>query len=642
MLPLLTAPFAGLAAVAREHLGPAFTASDCEQPADASANPAPASAPVLTPSARLLLALRTGDSAVLAAPVDWSAITAVHRQHPLPTRALETLAQREDCPAELLTDLHRAEPRSLPDTSRLPFDALDTRHSQQLYGSELRPQTIRRGLRRGWFPVERVLHETGTALEVLTAIGYEDAPEPHMAAALAELVAPLGADPAAWIHLYTQAPRFRGPCTALVADAVGRARSHPDPVWPHRTQAEMPGRPPEGARAALTVLLSAAVDDAAIALVPRLDPRAVQDLLRYARLGTKARDALLTVYPDAAVWWAASAPAGADRDFLLDLDDPEVNALLFQYGRLPVAERRRILAGRPRCADRHGEVPVADRVVDMVLSGYELSDVRTRLLDCVYSGDATLVRVLLGRAKVYTEVARLRLLVRLWERQGPAAVEALLDETEFPRRRSAKHPLPPRTLTTAREALARPDGLAHLRGRLADALTPNAVAAYLIGKGGAAVGERMQRVTEEVGPIPWDAIARRHAHKPLDTATLEVLAEHDECPTELLRALIHRSIDDLPWRLRGTVRDRLDAAELMAEARPVRAALPLMADAEVRPLIAARLGDSVESWAVAARLLPDFPGSLTELLDTAASITAAPSVDESRATAAAALPLPNS
>ncbi|MGW1997899.1 hypothetical protein [Embleya sp. NPDC001921] len=635
-LPLLTAPFARLAAVAHEHLGPAFTASD-----DAPASPAPASASIPTPTAaELLLALRTGDSGASAAQVDWSAITAAHRRHPLPAHALATLAQHRDCPAELLTDHYRADPRSLPDTSPLPLDALDIRHPQR-YGADLRSQTIRRGLRRGWFPIERLLHETGPALEVLTAIGCEDVPEPHIVAALAELVTPLGADPAAWIHLYTRLPRFRGPCTALVADAVGRVRTDPPPAWPRQTRAEIPGRPPEGARAALTVLLSAAGEDATIPLVPHLDPRAVQDLLRYARLGTKARDALLAAHEDAAVWWAAAAPTGADRDLLLDLDEPEINALLFQYGSLPAAERRRILAGRPRSADRHNEIPVADRLVDTVLSGYELVDVRERLLDCVYSGDATLVRILLGRAKVYTEVARLRLLARLWERQGPTAVEALLDETDFPRRRSAKHPLPPQTLDTAREALARPDGLAYLQDKLADALTPEAVAGYLIGKGGAAVGDRIERVTEEIGPIPWAAVARRHTDKPLDPAALEALAEHDDCPTELLRALIHRSIDDLPWRLRGTLRDRLDAAELAAEARPARAALPLVPAEDVRPLITAPLGDSVESWAVAARLLPDFPGSLTELVHTAAAITASPGINERPATAADALPTPN-
>lgn len=636
-LPVLTAPFAGLAAVAGEHLGPALSASG-----DAPARPAQASASIPAPTAaELVLALRTGDSGVLAAPVDWSAITAAHRRHPLPARALVVLAQREDCPAELPADLYRADPRSLPDTCRLPFAALDIRHPHQQYGTDLRPQTIRRGLRQGWFPVERVLHETGPALEVLTAIGHEDVPEQPVADALAELVAPLGADPAAWIHLYARLSRFRGPCTALVAEAVDRVRTRPEPTWPRRTQAEIPGRTPEGARAALAVLLSAAVEDAAIALVPHLDPRAVQDLLRHARLGTRARDALLVAYPDAAAWWAAAAPAGADRDFLLDLDDPEVNALLFQYGHLPAAERRRILAGRPRSVDRHNEVPVADRVVDTVLSGYELADVRGRLLDCVYSGNATLVRVLLGRAKLYTEVSRLRLLVSLWERQGPAAVEALLDETEFPRRRSAKHPLPSRTLGTAREALARPDGLAYLHSKLADALAPDAVAAYLIGKGGAAVRDRVERVTEEIGPIPWEAVVRRHTDKPLDATALEALTEHDDCPAELLRALIRRPIDDLPWRLRRTVRERLDAAELVAEARPARAALSLASADKIRPLITAPLGDSVERWAVAARLLPDFPGSLTELVDTAASITAAPSSNESRASGLGALLTPN-
>ncbi|WP_436772595.1 hypothetical protein [Yinghuangia sp. YIM S09857] len=606
-LPCRTAPFAGLVAAAGERLGRAFDAA-----------------------AELLTAMRTGGIGIGTgdgtgdgvSAVDWSAIIASHRVDPLPVQALELLAQHPECPGELLIEAYRVEPLSVPEAAALPFDALDIRHSQETYGAELRPQTIRRGLRQGHFPVKRLLHETGTAAEVLAAIGHADAPEQQVADALVELVAPLGAHPAAWIHLYARMPRFRGPCAVLVAEAVERARTEPEPSWPRHTDAEIPARSPEGARAGLSVLLSAASDDAVVALVPHLDARAVQDLLRHARLGAKARDALLAAYPDAAAWWAAAYPDEVARDFLLDLDDPEVNAMLFQYGHLPADERRRILAGRPRSATRTGEIPVADRLVDAVLSGYELSEVRARLLDCVYSGDAKLVRILLGRAKVFTEVARLRLLVNLWERQGPEAVQDLLDETEFPRRRSSKHPLPPQTLGTARTALARDDGLAYLQGELANASTPDAVAAFLVGRGGAVVGDRMERVVEEIGPIPWDAVVRRHAAKPLDAAALGALAQHDDCPGDLFRALIRGTAPDDLRSLPRAVRAHLDAAELVATMRPARVALNLASAAEIRPLLAAPLGDSLESWAVAARLLPDFAGSLAELVDTAGAVTA--------------------
>ncbi len=590
-----------------------------------------------TTPAGLVLALRTGRHGAATEPVDWTEVTAIHHRTPLPDEFLIEFAHRADCAWELLADLHRRRPRALPEGYALPWEALEIRPKRVSYVTESRVSLLRRGLGHGWFPIRRVLRETGTALEVLEAIGVNTAWPDDVRDALAELVAPLGTDPAAWLRVYAQLPRFRGTCAVLVDGAVAHARRHPEPTWPRRAEAETPARMPQGARAALAVLLAAAPEGAAAALAPYLDPRAVQDLLRYARLAPADRDAILAAHgPRAVVWWAAARPtAEDDLGFLLGLDDPDVNAMLFRYASIGDDERRRVLAGLPygtavggTGGARTRDIPVSDDLVE-TLSHHEIGDVRPWLLLCVDSGDPGLLRIMLGRAKVYTEAARLRLLVRLWERHGPAAVEALLDETVFPGRRTEKHPLPPSTHRIARDALASPDGLRTLREAAEREASPDAVAAYLIGRGGAVVGERADHVAAELGAIPWDAVLARHAAKPINGEALEALALRPDSPRELLPLLMERfSLRPLGHALTTVLGKGLTPGEIVHRAAPAaaggallavgtgdRAARLAAAGAELRGI----LGDNADAWAVAARLLPDFPGTIAELAATAAA-----------------------
>ncbi|UGQ08954.1 hypothetical protein LO772_18400 [Yinghuangia sp. ASG 101] len=595
-----------------------------EQALDGHEPPTPAS---------LLLALRTEACDTATETVDWTVITAVHERRALPDEFLVEYAHRADCPWELLADLHQRRPHELPEQYALPWESLEVRPKHVPYVTESRARVLRRGLRNGWFPIRRLLCETGTALEVLDAVGVDAEWPDEVHDALAELVAPLGADPAAWLRVYTQLPRFRGTCAVLVDGAVAHARRHPEPKWPRRTDTETPARLPQGARAALALLLAAAGEGTAAALAPYLDPRAVQDVLRYSRLGPADRDAILAAHgPRAAVWWAAARPtAEDDLALLLALDDPDVNAMLFRYTRIGHEERRRILAGLPYgtalgTAHRTRDIPVADDLVE-ALAHHEIGDVRPWLLLCVDSGDPGLLRIMLGRAKVYSEAARLRLLVRLWVRHGPAAVEALLDETVFPTRRTDKHPLPPATLRTAREALASPDGLRVLREAADREASPDAVAAYLIGRGGAVVGERAEHVVAELGAIPWDAVLARHAAKPMNDEALEALAARPDCPRELLLALVERC-PTAPRALTGAAGRVLTPGDILHRASPAaQGAALLSADMRNRAVrfaaagaeLRAVLGDDADAWTVATRLLPDFSGTMAELAATAAA-----------------------
>ncbi|HSA53217.1 MAG TPA: hypothetical protein VLH10_24275, partial [Yinghuangia sp.] len=149
----------------------------------------------------------------------------------------------------------------------------------------------------------------------------------------------------------------------------------------------------------------------------------------------------------------------------------------------------------------------------------------------------------------------------------------------------------------------------------------------------AVVGERADRVVEEIGAIPWDAVLRRHAAKPINGEALECLAVRSDCPRELLPVVVEEfSVADLGWALESVLRQRLTAEEILRDAVPAAAAAGLLADsgygggpdfgarlAEAGAELRRILGDSPDAWAVAVHLLPDFSGTLTELAATAAA-----------------------
>ncbi|GAB2574671.1 hypothetical protein GCM10027168_04480 [Streptomyces capparidis] len=501
-----------------------------------------------------------------------------------------------------------------------------------LTGPPARTALLQPGLRDGWFPAERVFKEITPAFQVLTELTVAQAPPPEAADALAALVEPLGADPAAWVWAYAHMARFKGSCAELMAEAAERARRAPEPVWPRRTEAALPGREPEGARLALVALLSAAPEQAAIALAPHLDPRAVQQFLRYGRPTERVRDHLLSVHGrSAALAWAAHSRLPAEhRDFLLDMDDPDVNARLLRHAGLDRAARERILAGVPHRPGRTGTTPMSDDLAAAV-AGYDGVDTRQWLMPAVSSGDPRVVRVLLGRVKLHTLAARLRVLVRLWERHGPHEVRALLDESTFPQRPSPKHPLPPTTRRIAERALAAPgdEGLALLRGELARAADPLTVAAWIVRRPATSVGTRLVQAREELGSVPLDGLAALHKAQPLPPEVLCALAGHEEdWPRELLLDLVRAATLQgvrLPVIVKALGDGRLSCEDLLTEARPARTAL-LLADETPEVLDAARglaraeLGADPETWAVATHLLPDFTGTVAELVRTAAAI----------------------
>ncbi|MDW6057685.1 hypothetical protein SAZ11_06035 [Streptomyces sp. FXJ1.4098] len=453
---------------------------------DETAAPAPASSAPALSGAALVSRLRevkwTRDEFPLG-HVDWEPLLAEHRREPLPNGALLMLAARQDCPDEIVLAAYREAPRHLPGTSPLPWQLLTDGDWNDSYSRFNLAKLLGRGIHSGEYQVTRVLAEIRPARTVLNSLPHDEAP---VREALARLVAELGDDFAAWRALYSLLPRFAGTPTELVAAAREQTAKHRNKPWPRPLAPEYPVSAPEGARAVFLQLYQLATEDVQLALAEHLDQRTVQHLLVHHQPSAALRDRFIALHGVSVLAGLASSwelPEDIIGELLLH-DDPEINAKLYINTPLTPGQRRQILSGRRSRPDSgEGPLPLTEEVfIELRNSGR-----RHWLLPIVEAGDPRLARILLGKIKLHTLAGQLLLLVRLWERHGAEEVRALLDETEFPERRSKKHPLPASTQKIVRSALEAPDGLAELRDRLAHAQSPASQAGYLRGaaEGGA-------------------------------------------------------------------------------------------------------------------------------------------------------------
>ncbi|GAA1936881.1 hypothetical protein [Kitasatospora viridis] len=132
----------------------------------------------------------------------------------------------------------------------------------------------------------------------------------------------------------------------------------------------------------------------------------------------------------------------------------------------------------------------------------------------------------------------------------------------------------------------------------------------------------------------WPELARADRERPLPGYARWALVEHLDCPDELRRAFgespryrhrlrqagIHPDPRELFWCQAPAVR----VAALLELGRwgfPERLA-PV--ERELRALVRDEVGGNPEAWAVLAQLLPDFVGTLPELITTAGVIAGGP------------------
>ncbi|MFI6697337.1 hypothetical protein ACIBLA_37445 [Streptomyces sp. NPDC050433] len=606
--------------------------------------------------------------------LDWDVLVAEHRAEPFRHSGLVTLWAHPDCPEELALAAFEANWNSSQISGAVHWSMLASPTLNSLEDYPL-SQLLGRGLSSGTVPVERLLREIGSARRILCALPRENE---EVQAALAAQVARLGSDFAPWRAVYVLLPRFSGTVTELVDAALAETPKHHGKTWPKPLGPEFPSRGLPSGRLAWLRLYDVADHTTRRALIDHMDLRAIQQLLLSHRPSSELRAHIVQSRGTSALAGIASSWQTRPETIedLIPYNDSEVNAALFLNTDLTPAQRRHVVSGRLWQDGVSADTPAADRLplTESLIEGLRESARRPWLLACAESGDPLLCRILLGspRVKIHTPALELHMLIRLWERHGPDAVRELLDETDFPGRKQAKHPLSPKTLEKWRAALeaeSEPDGLALLRSAAEAAAGPVGRADFLADKGSGPESDDLAKaidlLAEEAGPgpIPWAELEAAGGTKPLHDRLLVRLAELEGCPeafteesaaaalrlshpeyrprrtgkpptaSEMLRKLPLR-VDNrggCGWLEKAHQLGQVTLPDVVRCGFPAKATVAFLATAlapgdspatdqirearrEVAALAAEHLGANPEGWALALRLIPDFEGTLPDLL----------------------------
>ncbi|TJZ58876.1 hypothetical protein FCH28_01585 [Streptomyces piniterrae] len=580
-----------------------------------------------------LLALRYGD-APSAKPdgLDWELLRREHQRLPFGTQTphhsgygywyaapLTRLTTWEGCPVDLVMDaFHEYPAGTAADAAELPFEALagPEARTSEIY---LRP-VLGRGIREGRYSVDRVLAEVRPAVEVPDALPYDHEPARK---AFAGLLARLGTDPVNWLTCYARMRRADGSIADLIMDVTSPdSRKKRCTSWPWAQAAQFPAGRPVNARAAFLAMLRCVPEEVQKAVIPHLDLRAVQHFLVYGEPSPEIRDAVVAAHGlPAQIAMAGSHHLSDEQtDYLLDLDEPAVDAKLFSHARLKRSERERILAGRLRGG---GIRPVAEELLT-ALDEVNINVDRDRLVAGVGSGDLRVARKIVRCLRLRVPATRTRLLVAVWERGGPDAVREIL----------AMGRLPARLRRWTERALDAPDGLERLRARLAEEESPAELLEFLTAT--TDPGKRLRGLRAEGIRLPWTGLVTAQDAGTLPAQLLDRLAEQPDCPRELLLAALATTPESgAKWIPNAFRSGRLTPEDLLTHAAPARAALAVLRqyaadwpEAAGRPVVCRaaalpreHLGTDVEAWSVGLQLLPTFVGTLPELIVTAGAMT---------------------
>ncbi|WP_186403875.1 hypothetical protein [[Actinomadura] parvosata] len=593
---------------------------------------------------------------------DWTALLAAagtktrgQGGKPVGKDAAAALVAHPDCPRELRDLLYFRHPAAVAEHAACLDLGLVTAECVE----RSRPKAVKilvgRGLGRG-IGGAALATEASAAVPVLEAMRVR--PGQDAAAArewdaftkvLSGLVEEhLGGDVRAW----RAARALLGDFTGTIPELLVAAASAPlDGEWPDAAGHPATSAPSSlsGARAAFVTMLEAAPDAAHAALLPHLDARTLHDLYRFC--------AWRPAWPDQAVATAAAA-AGTQTERaatllaparilagrphlrtdsierLLDVDDPETLVTLFWHAAATDDQRTRIWSSVAAeslftCHDRTSDLPAH-------LDSWRHHD----LFACP---DAAIFRLMLKRVFVIGQVPQLELFLHVWRTWGPEEVAAMLDRT--PVTYSTYH----RSREQVRELLARPD-------RAAARAELEALVAEGTGVQGQIAMWRSRRdraaLMAESHRWHWPELLAEHRREPFDDDLVAVLPRASGCPREFLDeartvlpswqhqgyrllmagtpaeqvlAGIRPSDTDTagrPWLTIAVQHGRLTWKQVLEHGRPARRVLErLQLDDAGREPLAALMRDTLkgspDAWLLAVSMLPDFTGTVSELLRTA-------------------------
>ncbi|RCV50383.1 hypothetical protein [Marinitenerispora sediminis] len=598
----------------------------------------------------------------LRATLDWAAVAEAAREQPFDEDATRALVERKDCPEEVGVLLFAAHPAVVAEYAARLGPELLAAPPAGAAGAKTVRVMVRRGFGRGLSGTD--LLERGTPATAVLEAARQRPAAPERArvawdgftARLGELVEDrIGTDPERWRVLRARMRSFKGTVTELLDEVAGGGGRPPKPGWPDSGAMPEPGRSasPGGVRAAFLTLLNAAPACQA-ALLPHLDDRTLYDLFAH---GTW-RDA-----------WLDHASAAADRRYavalarrgsldaeaierLMRLDEPEVNAQLFLRASATAPQRERLLSGRPFDPARGTPLPLDPGLVEHLLrrsGGWRPRDP----VDCA---DPRLLRHILRHIRVRGVVPQLRLLLNAWERHGPAEAKALIEEKLQPVTYS-RNPFRRETKAAMKKLLAAEDpdsALVELRRKVAEGES----AAWQIDAIRKEAWDNAE-LYREAHPWHWDELWKEHQREPFSVMSLAGLVNIPECPDTFRReaARTEQARDQwrddafsrlashlpLPEPPPGTVTlpsgsggtagadlpdpDRARWSARLANDVPAENVLTQIADdsaadsarQELAVLLRATLDGNPEAWVLALRMLPEFSGSVAELLGTAAA-----------------------
>ncbi|GCE02313.1 hypothetical protein [Embleya hyalina] len=568
-------------------------------------------------------------------PLDWAVVREHRALGRLDDRVLAFLAARADCPANLLDRLFDRSPwETLAVARRIPLDMF-RRPGLRQYSDEWR-SALRRHLESGALDARQVLAALTPAHEVAAALPQES---PAVREALRAQAARLGGDPRAWRRLAYTGTAAQVTVVGAVDDAAGpTAAAEPEPTPEH--PADWPSVDEERDRyPLLRALFPHLAPQHQNRVLEHLDVALLRALLADHRSG-ELHDLVIETRAGTAV--AAEAACGrltrASVARLLGLDDPRVNAALYTHADLTYAQRLRVLSGRDRTG-RPGALPVADAVAAYLPTTRPKSPFSWASAAMV-SGNPVAVRTGLRAYTPRTTALWARIVSALWESHGPGHVELLLDEFA-PERTPAAQRWTRRPVSadsaTIRRALHAPEGPAGFRATCAREHPPQLLVDAMAGSGPGSEQHNQVNFLMEWGPpspADWAALAAaRQAGRLTTSWNTTVLATHGAGlghPAEVVEAALRPALAVVYRPLGALARDVYGDGFHIAARIPARAALLLYAhaDADVaadggatRCAVRDTLRDNPDAWAAAAALLPDFTGTLLELLETAERMT---------------------
>ncbi|MFC8831049.1 hypothetical protein ACFT9I_37595 [Streptomyces sp. NPDC057137] len=603
--------------------------------------------------------------------LDWGELAAEHRADPFYVGRLRILWTHPGCPEELtLSAFEKTGDGAGP--SMLTTAALESADGEA-FARLLRP-----GISSGAFPVDRVLREVGPARKVLCSLPDNHAGvRAALVAQVARLGSDFAPWRAVYALLPRFSGTVTELVDAALAETPKhRGKTWPKPVGPEFPSRPQSGgraawlRLYDAADHPTRCVLGEHMDGRAIQqllLWHRPSPE-----LRAHIVQSRGPSVLAGIASD----WQ-TAPEVIEELIPYNDSEVNaalfLNTDLTTAQRRHILSGRRWQDGVSADTPAADRLPLAEPLMD----GVRESARRPWLLACADSGDPLLCRILLGtsRAKIHTPALEILMLVRLWERHGPDEVRELLDETDFPGRKQSKHPLSQKTLAAGRTALdaaaeaeAELDGLALLRAAFETAAGPAGRADFLCDKGAGIERDDLQKAIdlfeEEIGPgpVPWAELEAGHGVKPLHDRLLVRLAELDGCPPALTAEsadaglrLSHpeyrprrgvqpptasEMLKKLPlqvdnggcrWLERAHHLGQVTLPEVVLTGFPAQATVAFLTRAlapgdspateeirETRRAVAAlaaeHLADNPEGWALALRLIPDFEGTLPDLL----------------------------